>query len=75
MRRQIPFSLTFKYFNDTITIKKQSQILDIHDVMEMNKSIIITLFGEDAYKSYILHEGDRIYERGGTLNLEINERF
>lgn len=60
MRNNIPYSLTFKYFNDTITLKKDSPTLDIHDVMEMNKSIMITLFGERAYNETIKRIAEEI---------------
>jgi len=59
MKNNIPYSLTFKYFNDIITLKKDSPSLNIKDVMEMNKSIMITLFSEKAYKKYIIRMAEK----------------
>lgn len=75
MMTKIPFSLTFKYFNDTITLKKETHSLRISDVMDMNRAIIINLFGEKAYDDYILLLGEEIYEKGNSRNVEIPQLY
>jgi hypothetical protein len=68
---KVPYSLTFKYFNDTITLKKDSPMLRISDVMEMNRSIVVGIFGERAYHDYFLEVIDQIYEYGDTRGIEV----
>jgi hypothetical protein len=63
MNNKIPYSMTFKYFNETITLKKESPTLNIHDVMEMNKKIILSLFGKKAYEDIIIKISDDIYSK------------
>lgn len=60
MNNNITYSLSFKILNESITFKKDSPALHIGDVMLMYKSLIITLFGEDAYRNAIINEVDKI---------------
>ena len=60
MNDNITYSLTFKVLNESITFKKDSPALHIGDVMSMHKSLIVTLFGEDAYKNAIINEVDKV---------------
>jgi hypothetical protein len=72
---KVPYTLTFKCFNDTITLKKETHALRLSDVMEMNRAIIINLFGEKAYDDYILLLGEEIYEKGNSRNVEIPQLY
>ena len=69
MTNKIPYSLTFKCFNDTIILKKEVHSLRLSDIMEMNRVIIINLFGEKAYDDYILLLGDEICDKGNSRNV------
>ena len=71
MITKIPYTLTFKCFNDTIMLKKESHALSISDVMEMNRAIVVNLFGEKAYDDYILLLSEEIYEKGTSRNVDL----
>jgi hypothetical protein len=72
INNKVPYSLTFKYFNDTITLRKESPMLTISDVMEMNRSIVVGIFGEKAYHDYFIEMVDQIYEYGDTRNVDVS---
>lgn len=69
MNNNITYSLTFKVLNESITYKKDSPSLHIAEVMLMQKSLIITLFGEEAYKNAIFNEVDRILTCEDNMNI------
>lgn len=71
MITKVPYTLTFKCFNDTITLKKESHALRISDVMEMNRAIVVNLFGEKAYDDYILLLGEEICDKGNSRNIDL----
>ena len=47
---KIPIQLTYKYFSETITIKKKVDSLHIGDTMEMYKGIIVPIYGQENYE-------------------------
>jgi hypothetical protein len=60
---KIPISLTYKYFSETITIKKRVDSLNIGDTLEMYKNIIVPIYGEVYYERAIISLADNIKER------------
>ena len=65
---QKPISLSFHYFGKTITVKNDSSVLEVRELFEMFKGIIITSFGEKQWEQSILNMGDEIFQ-----NVDISE--
>ncbi len=60
---KIPIQLTYKYFSETITIKKKVDSLHIGDTMEMYKGIIVPIYGQENYERVIITLAQRIMEQ------------
>jgi hypothetical protein len=60
---KIPIQLTYKYFSETITIKKRVDSLHIGDTMEMYKGIIVPIYGQENYERVIITLAQRIMEQ------------
>lgn len=59
---KIPISLSYKYFSETITIRKKVDDLHIRDTLDMYKSIIVPIYGQDAYERAIVSLAQGIME-------------
>ena len=59
---KIPISLYYKYFSETITIRKKVETLHIGDTLDMYKSIIVPVYGQDAYERAIVSLAQGILE-------------
>ena len=59
---KIPISLSYKYFSETITIRKKVETLHIGDTLDMYKSIIVPVYGQDAYERAIVSLAQGILE-------------
>jgi hypothetical protein len=60
---KIPIQLTYKYFSETITIKKKVDSLHIGDTMEMYKGIIVPIYGQENYERIIITLAHKIMEQ------------
>jgi hypothetical protein len=60
---KIPISLTYKYFSETITIKKKVDDMHIGETMEMYKNLMIPIFGEESYNRVIINMADSIKQK------------
>jgi hypothetical protein len=60
---KIPIQVSFKLFNETYSVKKSVEDLHISEVVDMYKSVLIPLFGEDNYERAILSIADNIREK------------
>lgn len=60
---KIPIQLTYKYFSETITIKKKVDSLHIGDTMEMYKGIIVPIYGQENYERVIISLANKIMEQ------------
>lgn len=49
-----PVTITYKFYNDTITMKREVYDLTVRDLMDLNRSMIVNVFDEELYKDYIL---------------------
>lgn len=49
-----PVTITYKFFNDTIIMKRDVYDLRIKDLMELNRSMVVNVFDEELYQEYIL---------------------
>jgi hypothetical protein len=59
---KIPISLSYKYFSETITVRKKVDDLHIGDTLDMYKSIIVPIYGQDAYERAIVSLAQCILE-------------
>jgi hypothetical protein len=66
---KIPISLTYKFFDETITVKKRVEDLHIQETMDMYKNIMVPLFGERAYELSMIATADRIKNKRKRLGL------
>ena len=64
-----PISLTYKFFDETITVKKRVEDLHIQETMDMYKNIMVPLFGERAYELSMIATADRIKNKRKRLGL------
>ena len=56
----IPISLSYKYFEETITVKKKVKTLHIRDTLEMYKNIIVPIYGQEHYEDAIISLANKI---------------
>lgn len=49
-----PVTITYKFFNDTVIMKRDVYDLRIKDLMELNRSMVVNVFDEELYQDYIL---------------------
>jgi len=66
---KIPISLTYKFFDETITVKKRVEDLHIQETIDMYKNIMVPLFGERAYELSMIATADRIKNKRKRLGL------
>jgi len=66
---KIPISLTYKFFDETITVKKRVEDLHIQETMDMYKNIMVPLLGERAYELSMIATADRIKNKRKRLGL------
>jgi hypothetical protein len=60
---KIPIQLSFKLFNETMSIKTTVEDLHIGKTMDMYKNIMVPLFGEENYENTILSIANKIKEK------------
>jgi hypothetical protein len=49
-----PVIMTYKFFNDTVTLKREVYDLTPINIMDMNRTLIISVFNEQLYEETIL---------------------
>ena len=57
---KIPITLTYKYFDETISVKKKVDDMHIGETLEMYKSIMVPIFGEKSYEDSIISLSNKI---------------
>ena len=57
---KIPITLTYKYFDEAISVKKKVDDMHIGETLEMYKSIMVPIFGEKSYEDSIIRLSNRI---------------
>ena len=58
-----PVLMTYKFFNDTVTLKREVYDLRVRDLIEMNKTIVVSIFDERNYEETILSIAKEIQSR------------
>jgi hypothetical protein len=49
-----PITMTYKFFNDTVTLKREVYDLTPRNIMDMNRTLIISVFNEELYEETIM---------------------
>lgn len=57
---KIPITLTYKYFDETISVKKKVEDMHIGETLDMYKSIMVPIFGEKPYEDSIISLSNKI---------------
>jgi hypothetical protein len=66
---KIPVQLSIKFFDEQTTIKKKVDDMHIGEFIDMNKNLLIPIFGETPYENAILNEANKIKRRRSKNNL------
>jgi hypothetical protein len=62
-----PVTITYKFYNDTITMKREVYDLTVRDLMELNRSMIVNVFDEELYRDYVLKMARDIQKKKGFV--------
>jgi len=57
---KIPISLSFKFFDEQVTVKKKVDDMHVGETIDMFKNIMVPLFGEKVFEDTILSVADNI---------------
>ena len=57
---KIPIQLSLKYFNEQVVVKKKVDDMHIGEFMDMQKNILIPIFGEKSYEDTVILLAKRI---------------
>lgn len=68
-----PISLSYHCFGKTITIKNESSVLDVRDLFNMFRTIIVTEFGEKQWVDMLLILGDEALDKENLYNNKIQK--
>lgn len=63
IHKTTPVTITYKFFNDTVMMKRDVYDLTIKDLMEMNRSMVVNVFDEQLYQDYILQLAEEINKK------------
>lgn len=63
IHKTTPVTITYKFFNDTVMMKRDVYDLTIKDLMEMNRSMVVNVFDEQLYQDYILQLAQEINKK------------
>lgn len=69
-----PVTITYKFYNDTITMKRDVYDLTVRDLMELNRSMIVNVFDEELYRDYVLKMARDIQKKRGLVR-RIMDKF
>jgi len=57
---KIPIQISLKYFDEQVVVKKKVDDMHIGEFMEMQKNILIPIFGEKSYEDTVILLAKRI---------------
>ena len=57
---KIPIQLSLKYFNEQVVVKKKVDDMHIGEFMDMQRNILIPIFGEKSYEDTVILLAKRI---------------
>ena len=57
---KIPIQISLKYFDEQVVVKKKVDDMHIGEFMDMQRSILIPIFGERSYEDSVINLAKRI---------------
>ena len=57
---KIPIQISLKYFDEQVVVKKKVDDMHIGEFMDMQKNILIPIFGEKSYEDSVLNQAKKI---------------
>ena len=63
-----PVLITYKFFNDTVSVKREVYDLTARDLVEMNRTIVVNMFDEQEYHKAIMSLAKDIGRRKSFIN-------
>ena len=57
---KIPIQLSLKYFDEQVVVKKKVDDMHIGEFMDMQRNILIPIFGEKSYEDTVILLAKRI---------------
>ena len=75
IHKTTPVTITYKFFNDTVMMKRDVYDLTIRDLMEMNRSMVVNVFDEQLYQDYILQLAEELKKRKSPTQRFIEKIF
>jgi len=57
---KIPIQISLKYFDEQVVVKKKVDDMHIGEFMDMQKNILIPIFGEKSYEDTVILLAKRI---------------
>ena len=60
---KIPISLSFKFFDEQVIVKKKVDDMHVGETLDMLKNIMVPFFGEKVYEDTILSVADNIRKK------------
>ena len=57
---KIPIQISLKYFDEQVVVKKKVDDMHIGEFMDMQKNILIPIFGERPYEDSVINLAKRI---------------
>jgi hypothetical protein len=68
IHKTTPVTITYKFFNDTVIMKRDVYDLTIRDLMELNRSMVVNVFDEQLYQEYIIQLAGELTKKKSPFN-------
>jgi hypothetical protein len=63
IHKTTPVTITYKFYNDTVIMKRDVYDLTIRDLMELNRSMVVNVFDEQLYQEYIIQLAEELTKK------------
>ena len=67
IHKTTPVTITYKFYNDTVIMKRDVYDLTIRDLMELNRSMVVNVFDEQLYQDYIIQLAGEINKKKNPI--------
>ena len=68
IHKTTPVTITYKFYNDTVIMKRDVYDLTIRDLMELNRSMVVNVFDEQLYQEYIIQLAGELTKKKSPFN-------
>ena len=68
IHKTTPVTITYKFYNDTVIMKRDVYDLTIRDLMELNRSMVVNVFDEQLYQEYIIQLAGELTKKKSPIN-------